>query len=119
MPRRYGFEEARFAALALELARWKLPVGPLRWILSTLHANVAGDRPNKRDSALWRRAIDAAGPVYFCVQATGSVDEMNFAISLQIDGATLYRLLRPTESYASIGSVLVVDLSGIFRRLSK
>ena len=96
--REYDFEGICFAALALELAKWKLPVGPLKWILGTLHANVLGEGRDAGEAALWQTAVDGRGPVFLVVQAAGNVEDMDFAISLQADGAKLHTLVAPTRA---------------------
>jgi DNA-binding transcriptional MerR regulator len=115
----YDSEDIRFAALALELAKWKLPVGPVKWILNTLHVNVEGEGRDVRYAALWQTALDGGGTVFLVVQAAGNAEDMDFSISLQADGTQLHTLIQPTDRYDSIGSLLVVDLTGIFRRLKK
>jgi hypothetical protein len=133
--REYSFEDIRFAALALELAKWKMPVGPLKWILNELHTLVLGEGRDAEFAARWQAAIDgstadfnpfspafsSAPNVFLVVRAPGDDMDAHFDFDISLregDERLVARGFPGTDHYDNPRSALFVDLTELFRRLA-
>ena len=116
--RKYDEIELYFAALAVELTRWRIPVGISDAIVELVRKEYfqIDVKPTAKPLTFFKDAVDGKEDIYMLIYSKESVDRPKCVIHLgNFDELMGERIARSQNSPAP--SFLVIHLSGLFRQL--
>jgi hypothetical protein len=117
--RRYSDVEAYFAALALELSRWRLQVGTIENIVRLVRDEYEGrGKPTQKKLRFVRDAIEGVQGVYLFVRLADipGADMVDMKLG---DYDDMTRRVKEAGWVDDVPSFLSVNLSGLFAKVKK
>jgi hypothetical protein len=117
--RQYAESEAYFAALALELTRWRIPVGVLDGVVQAARREFEGNvNPTREPIAGVKDAIDGEDGVFLFVKFSDGVDSHRLEVKLG-PYLKMSRDIADSGWTRDMPSFLAIDLSALFRKVRR
>jgi hypothetical protein len=117
--RQYAESEAYFTALALELTRWRIPVGVLDGVVQAARREFEGDaNPTGEPIPGVKEAIDGEDGVAMFVKFSDGIDSHRLEVKLG-PYLKMFRAIAESGWTRDMPSFLAIDLSTLFRKVRR